>query len=118
MGAKATPQELIVLADDNADMREYVGHLLGERYKVHAVRDGIEALEAIRRLRPALVLSDVMMPRLDGFGLLRALRDDPALRIPSLSFCFPPGQEKSRESRACRRELTIIWSSRLPPGNC
>jgi PAS domain S-box-containing protein len=98
MGAKATPQEVIVLADDNADMREYVGHLLGERYKVHAVRDGIEALEAIRRLRPALVLSDVMMPRLDGFGLLRALRDDPATNtVPVILLSARAGEDSRVE---------------------
>ncbi len=98
MLTKAAAQELIVLADDNADMREYVGRLLGARYKIHAVRDGIEALEAIRRLRPALVLSDVMMPRLDGFGLLRALRDDPATNtIPVILLSARAGEESRVE---------------------
>jgi PAS domain S-box-containing protein len=67
------------LADDNADMRHYLTHLLGRRYQVHAVADGRQALEATRQFRPALVLADVMMPWLDGFGLLRAIRDDSAL---------------------------------------
>ena len=98
MLTKAAAQELIVLADDNADMREYVGRLLGARYKIHAVRDGIEALEAIRRLRPAMVLSDVMMPRLDGFGLLRALRDDPATNtIPVILLSARAGEESRVE---------------------
>ena len=71
----------ILLADDNADMRAYVGRLLAAQgYSVEAVADGAAALEAARREPPDLVLSDVMMPRLDGFGLLRALRADPALR--------------------------------------
>jgi PAS domain S-box-containing protein len=72
-------RELIVVADDNADMREYLTRLLGDRYEVHAVADGQQALEAVRQWRPALVLADVMMPQLDGFGLLRAIRDDSAL---------------------------------------
>ena len=59
-------RELIVLADDNADMRQYLTRLLSERYEVHAAADGLEALEATRKLRPALVLADVMMPHLDG----------------------------------------------------
>ncbi|MFZ1939726.1 MAG: ATP-binding protein [Terracidiphilus sp.] len=75
----AEKRELIVLADDNADMRQYLTRLLSERYEVHAVVDGRQALEATERLRPALVLADVMMPHLDGFGLLRAIRDDSAL---------------------------------------
>ncbi len=68
-------RELIVVADDNADMREYLRHLL-DGYEVHTVSDGRQALETTRLLRPALLLTDVMMPRLDGFGLLRAIRDD------------------------------------------
>jgi signal transduction histidine kinase/DNA-binding response OmpR family regulator len=77
--ARGAPRELIVLADDNRDMREYLTRLLGDRYEVHAVADGRQALEAARQLRPALVLADVMMPQLDGFGLLRAIREDSAL---------------------------------------
>jgi PAS domain S-box-containing protein len=69
----------VVLADDNADMRDYVKRLLQDGgYEVEAVGDGRAALEAIRRgPRPDLVLSDVMMTELDGFGLLAALRADP-----------------------------------------
>ena len=69
------PRPRILLADDNADMRQYVTRLLSPHYDVRAVPDGEAALaEAIER-PPALVLSDVMMPRLDGFGLLAKLRD-------------------------------------------
>jgi PAS domain S-box-containing protein len=75
----AQMRERIVVADDNADMRQYLARLLGERYEVHAVVDGRQALEITRRLRPALVLADVMMPHLDGFGLLRAIRGDSTL---------------------------------------
>ena len=75
----STERERIVLAEDSADMRQYLIRLLGDRYVVHAVADGEQALESVRELRPDLVLADVMMPRRDGFGLLRAIRDDPAL---------------------------------------
>ena len=72
---------LILLADDNADMRHYVERLLRiAGYKVEAVPDGEAALAAARRLKPDLILSDVMMPKLDGFGLIAALRTDDALR--------------------------------------
>jgi PAS domain S-box-containing protein len=64
----------ILLADDNADMRRYLERLLAERYAVEAVADGEAALAAARRRAPDLVLTDVMMPRLDGLGLLRELR--------------------------------------------
>jgi two-component sensor histidine kinase len=69
----------VLVADDNTDMREYVQRLLATRYEVEAVADGQAALAAARRQPPDLVLSDVMMPGLDGLGLLAALRADPAL---------------------------------------
>ena len=68
----------ILLADDNADMRDYVNSLLSREYEVVTVGDGEAALAEVRRNPPDLLLSDIMMPRLDGLGLLRALRGDPA----------------------------------------
>jgi PAS domain S-box-containing protein len=67
----------VLVVDDNADMREYVARLLGTTFKVEAVNDGVEALKAIQRDPPDLILSDVMMPRLDGLGLLQRLRSNP-----------------------------------------
>ena len=58
-------------------MREYVSRLLSERYQVVAVSNGDEALKAAVSDPPDLILSDVMMPGLDGFGLLRELRSRP-----------------------------------------
>jgi PAS domain S-box-containing protein len=70
----------IVLADDNADMRTYAGELLRPHYDVELVADGRQALEAALRERPDLILADVMMPNLDGFGLLATVRAHPDLR--------------------------------------
>ena len=84
----------ILLADDNADMREYVARLLRERYEVEAVGDGLTALASARAKKPDLVLADVMMPRLDGFGLLRALRDDEQLKdVPIIMLSARAGEE-------------------------
>jgi DNA-binding NtrC family response regulator/signal transduction histidine kinase len=91
-------REVIVVADDNADMRQYFKHLLAGRYEVLAVADGIEALDATRRLRPALVLADVMMPQLDGFGVLRAIRDDEAVAsVPVILVSARAGEESRVE---------------------
>ncbi len=91
------PQQHIVLADDNADLRDYIGRLLGERgYLVHACADGEAALAAIRARRPDLVVTDVMMPRMDGFGLLRALRGDPQLRDLSVIMLSARSGEEAR----------------------
>ena len=66
----------ILIADDNADMRAYLARLLRRYWQVETFADGQEALETALQVPPDLVLSDVMMPRLDGFELLRALRRD------------------------------------------
>jgi PAS domain S-box-containing protein len=83
----------IVLADDNADMREYVRDLLAPYYSVEAVADGEQALAAIRRRRPDLILSDVMMPRLDGMELMKALRADEGFKdIPVILLSARAGE--------------------------
>jgi len=84
----------VLLADDNADMRNYVGRLLGQRYVVDIVADGEAALAAIAQARPDLIVTDVMMPKLDGFGLLRAIRADQRTRtIPVLLLSARAGEE-------------------------
>ncbi|HET9268002.1 MAG TPA: histidine kinase dimerization/phospho-acceptor domain-containing protein, partial [Vicinamibacterales bacterium] len=70
----------VLVADDNADMRDYLSHLLSPHYDVETVGDGSTALQRIRSAAPDLLLSDVMMPVLDGFGLVAAIREDPAIR--------------------------------------
>jgi signal transduction histidine kinase len=88
----------ILVADDNADMREYMLRLLEGRFTVEAVRDGQAALAAARALPPDLVLSDVMMPGLDGFGLLRELRADPrTASIPVILLSARAGEEATIE---------------------
>lgn len=73
------PRSRVLVADDNADMRDYICRLLGEHWDVEAACDGAEALAAIRRRKPDLVVSDVMMPVIDGVQLLREIRNDPGL---------------------------------------
>ncbi|WP_320065293.1 SpoIIE family protein phosphatase [Micromonospora sp. RTGN7] len=70
----------ILFADDNADLREHVVRLLSPSWEVVAVPDGVEALRRAVQTPFDLVLTDVMMPRLDGFGLVTALRADPRTR--------------------------------------
>ena len=86
----------VVLADDNADMRDYVRRLLSTDYQVTAVADGREALAAVREQRPDLVITDVMMPNLDGFGLLKALREDPRTAATPLIMLSARAGEEAR----------------------
>ena len=88
----------VLVADDNADMRDYIQRLLGEKYAVEVVADGLAALAAVQRRLPDLVLSDVMMPRLDGFGLLRALKSDPrTAALPVILLSARAGEEATLE---------------------
>jgi signal transduction histidine kinase len=88
----------LLWADDNADMRDYVRRLLAERYDVLAVSDGLTALTAARDDPPDLVLTDIMMPGLDGFGLLRELRADARTRtIPVILLSARAGEESAVE---------------------
>ena len=96
--AAGSAKELVLLADDNNDMRDYVRRLLAERYQVETVSDGQAALEAAWRRPPDLILSDVMMPRLDGFGLLQAVRNDSKLRdVPVILLSARAGEEAKVE---------------------
>ncbi|WFE54470.1 ATP-binding protein [Micromonospora sp. WMMD1155] len=89
----------ILVADDNTDMRAYLSRLLtGQGWRVRAVTDGRQALDEVHRDRPDLLLTDVMMPVLDGFDLLRRLRADPATRsLPVLVLSARAGGEASVE---------------------
>ncbi|GAB3880390.1 SpoIIE family protein phosphatase [Microbispora bryophytorum subsp. camponoti] len=94
----AVPARVLV-ADDNADMRGYLVRLLnGAGYLVSTASDGMEALDAIRADAPDLVVSDVMMPRLDGLSLVAALRSDPrTAAVPVVLLSARAGQEASIE---------------------
>jgi signal transduction histidine kinase/CheY-like chemotaxis protein len=96
----ANSRARVLLADDNADMREYVSRLLGEHVDVVAVADGQEALDTLRSDPEIdLVLSDVMMPRLDGMQLLAAIRADERLqRVPVVLLSARAGQEAAVEA--------------------
>ncbi len=88
----------VLLADDNADMRDYVQSLLQSKYRVETANNGKEALRQALANPPDLVLADVMMPELDGFELLKALRTDPKTRnIPVVLLSARAGEESRSE---------------------
>ena len=88
----------VLVADDNADMRDYLKRLLSPDYEVRTAADGAAALEEVRRQTPNLLLSDVMMPQLDGFGLVREIRADPQLAdLPIVLLSARAGQQANVE---------------------
>jgi PAS domain S-box-containing protein len=89
---------VILLADDNADMREYVRRLLSQQYEVVTVSDGLAALESARQRAPDVILSDVMMPQMDGFALLQAVRNEERLKsVPFILLSARAGEESRIE---------------------
>jgi signal transduction histidine kinase/DNA-binding response OmpR family regulator len=88
----------VLVVDDNADMREYLVSLLSPAYDLAVAGDGVAALDRVRERRPDLVISDVMMPALDGFGLLQKLRGDEATAdIPVILLSARAGDEATVE---------------------
>lgn len=66
--------QTILIVDDNADMLDYIGRILKSHYKILTARDGLEAIQIISGHKPDLIVSDMMMPNVDGPALLKRLR--------------------------------------------
>jgi signal transduction histidine kinase/class 3 adenylate cyclase len=90
---------LLLVADDNADMRAYLGRLLQAQYRVVLAKDGVEGLEQAKTFHPDLIITDVMMPRMSGYEFLKAVREDSALRsTPVVMLTARAGTEARLES--------------------
>jgi signal transduction histidine kinase len=95
-GEKPETKPMVLLVDDNADMREYVRGLLAGRFNVVTAPNGRAALDVASRACPDLVLTDVMMPEMDGFALLEALRRNPETRVVPVIMLSARAGEESR----------------------
>jgi signal transduction histidine kinase len=96
--APSASRPRVLVVDDNRDLRSYVAGLLAPAYEVATSEDGLAALQAIQGRRPDIVVSDVMMPRLDGFGLVRELRGNPATAsLPIILLSARAGEEAAIE---------------------
>ena len=84
----------ILVVDDNADMRAYVARLLSPYWSVTTADDGVEALAAMQADMPSLVITDIMMPNLDGYGLIQAIRGNPSsATLPVIVLSAQAGDE-------------------------
>ncbi len=101
-GASATSgTKRVLLVDDNADMQHYIGQVLSERFIVDVASSGLEALEMIAVDAPAVVITDVMMPEIDGISLLAELRSNPATcTIPIMLLTADAGEESKLKALA------------------
>ena len=93
-----TNKPKIVLVDDNTDMRNFLRKILSVHFSVITAIDGEDAFEKSLQFRPELVVTDIMMPRLDGFGFLKKLRSYPDIRnIPVIFLSARAGEEAKVE---------------------
>jgi anti-anti-sigma factor len=107
-GGRATGGRVLV-ADDNADVREYLIRLLAPHYVVASVSDGRAALDAALADPPDLIVSDVMMPGLDGMQLLAALRgDERTSRVPVVLLSARAGQQAAVEGLAAGADDYLV----------
>ncbi len=91
---KSPGKPRILLADDNAEMRNYLRRLLSAEYDVRVVADGRQAMESLQESLPELVLTDVMMPDIDGFELLATIKNNPSTaNIPVILLSARAGEE-------------------------
>lgn len=96
--SQAGARPRVLIADDNSDMRQYLARLLSEQYEVETVADGAAAIQSSHKHPPDLIVSDVMMPVLDGFELLKALRADERIcAIPVVLLSARAGEESRVE---------------------
>jgi len=95
------PRQLVLIADDNADMRAHLDRVLSTHWETVLVADGESALAATKKLHPDAIVTDVMMPGLNGFDLVAAIRADPAVAAtPVLMLSARAGAEAVDEGFA------------------
>jgi len=99
-GDEPSPEEAdrttVLVVEDNAEIRAYIRRHLEPDYRVVEAADGAQGLEQARRLVPDLVVSDVMMPGLDGNALFRSLREDPELEFVPVVLLTAKASAESR----------------------
>jgi PAS domain S-box-containing protein len=89
---------IILLADDNMDMRNYLTRLLSDKFAVKAVANGRQAIESLREFIPELVISDVMMPDVDGYELMSYFKNSQeTAHIPFILLSAKAGEEAKIE---------------------
>ena len=105
----------IVLVEDERNIIEAIGFLLSrEGWEVKSHSNGVDAVDAVRRHRPALVILDVMLPGKSGFDILREIRDDAEIGDLPVLMLTARGQERDRalaEASGVSRFMTKPFSN-------
>lgn len=102
MAPSASERALILAVERDPHVRELERYFLEEAgYQVAFAEDGIAALEQVREMRPDIVITEILVPRLDGLALCRAIKQDPATRDTAvLIFSIMLAESRAREAGA------------------
>jgi PAS domain S-box-containing protein len=97
-GKNIASKDTVLIADDNADMRRHLTSILESDYNIITVANGKEALDLAAELNPALILSDIMMPVMDGIEMLKEIKKNPVTAmIPVVLLTARAGEESRIE---------------------
>ncbi|MEM8857590.1 MAG: response regulator [Chloroflexota bacterium] len=105
-----TPEQIILIVEDDPSLREGIHDLLELEYNdsVYSVSNGVEALELLENITPNLIISDIMMPKMNGYELLKAVREIPHLvRVPFIFLTARGTREEVFEGRKSGAELYV-----------
>ncbi|GAO44512.1 ATP-binding protein [Flavihumibacter petaseus] len=95
---RADDRAIVLVVDDNPDMRQHLRSVLSPHFEILTAANGREALQQMKICPPDLVLSDIMMPVMDGIGLLHAIKEDPAIsHVPVILLTARAGEESRIE---------------------
>jgi DNA-binding response OmpR family regulator len=107
----------VLVVDDSPSVVKVLRFLMTrEGYEVHEAHDGVQGLAVTRRERPDVVILDVMMPQMDGFSVLRAIREDPAIRDTVVIVLSAKGQEQDRV-KALELRADEFWTKPFSPSH-
>ena len=110
---------LVLVVDDSITVRRVTQRLLQrEGYRVALAADGLQALERLQEERPSVVLSDIEMPRMDGFDLARNIRGDANLKDLPIVMITSRASRPSTASTRWSWASTTTWASPTRKKNC
>jgi serine phosphatase RsbU (regulator of sigma subunit) len=93
-------EHAILIVEDDSTVRELLKYRLNKKYDVATAANGEEALEQIEQKTPHLIISDIMMPKMDGFALQKKLQDDKNTRVIPFIFLTARADEPTRRQGA------------------
>ncbi|MBN1781909.1 response regulator [bacterium] len=116
------PKRILTIEDDPAFIRLLETRLKAKGYEVHTVTDGLQALNAVRKLKPDLIITDLLLPGMDGHKICRMIKfDKTTSHIPVIMLTARDLDKEAELAKQCRADLFIsktnpidVWISRIP----